>query len=83
MQGERDCIFHNRCYCILFTANMCRPLQGPIYIMTRRKSENIKLTITVSESRDHIQGPPAAAAVPAPEAAGIPKAVSRQLLTTL
>ena len=63
---------------------MCRPLQGPIYIMTRRKSENIKLTIPVSESRDHIQEPPAAAAaVPAPEAAGIPKAVSRQLLTTL
>ena len=43
----------------------------------------MKLTMPVSESRDHIQGPPAAAAVPAPEAAGIPKAVSRQLLTTL
>src|SRR5918998_3985386 len=25
--------------------------------MTRRKSENIKLTMLVSESRDHIQGP--------------------------
>jgi protein-disulfide isomerase len=25
--------------------------------MTRRKSENIKLTMPVSESRDHIQGP--------------------------
>jgi protein-disulfide isomerase len=28
--------------------------------MTRRKSENIKLTMPVSESRDHIQGPPTA-----------------------
>jgi hypothetical protein len=25
--------------------------------MTRRKSDNIKLTMLVSESRDHIQGP--------------------------
>jgi protein-disulfide isomerase len=25
--------------------------------MTKRKAENIKLTLPVSESRDHIQGP--------------------------